>query len=202
MLVESAPRPSGETEGVTMSASIPRAAFSHVGIHVHDLPAMEDFYTRFLGLVVTDRGPLDTSLGMLDFVFLSRDPREHHQLVLASGRPAETPFNVLNQISFRLESLADLRTLHERLKGFPVSDVVPINHGNALSVYFRDPEGNRVELFIDTPWYVTQPLRIRFDFAESDEALMRWAEATVRKLPGFRPVGEWRREMNARMGLE
>ncbi len=185
-----------------MSAPIPRVAFSHVGIHVHDLPAMEEFYTRLLGLVVTDRGPLETSLGMLDFVFLSRDPREHHQLVLASGRPAETPFNVLNQISFRLESLASLRALHERLKEFPVSDVFPINHGNALSVYFKDPEGNRVELFIDTPWYVAQPLRIPFDFAESNETLMRQAEETVRKLPGFRPVGEWRREMAVRMGLE
>ena len=46
-----------------MSTPVPRAAFSHVGIHVHDLPGMEDFYTRFMGLVVTDRGPLDTSLG-------------------------------------------------------------------------------------------------------------------------------------------
>ena len=185
-----------------MSARGPRVSFSHVGIHVNDLAGMEDFYTRLLDLVVTDRGPLETPLGMLDFVFLSRDPREHHQLVLASGRPADTPFNVLNQISFRLDSLADLRAMHERLKEFPVSDIVPINHGNALSVYFRDPEGNRVELFIDTPWYVKQPLRIRFDFAETDEALMQWAEATARKLPGFRPVVEWRREMAARMGLE
>lgn len=185
-----------------MPAPVPRAAFSHVGIHVHDLPGMEDFYTRFMGLVVTDRGPLDTSLGMLDFVFLSRDPREHHQLVLASGRPEKTPFNVLNQISFRLESLADLRTMHGRLKDFPVSDVIPINHGNALSVYFRDPEGNRIELLIDTPWYTNQPLRIPFDFAESDTAIMRWAEETAKALPGFRPVGEWRREMEVRLGRE
>jgi len=185
-----------------MAGNVPRVAFSHVGIHVRDLAGMEAFYTRLMGLVATDRGPLETPLGMLDFVFLSRDPREHHQLVLASGRPADTPFNVLNQISFRLDSLADLRAMHERLKEFPASDVIPIHHGNALSVYFRDPEGNRVELFIDTPWYVTQPLRIRFDFSESDEALMRWAEDTARKLPGFRPVGEWRREIAARMALE
>ena len=185
-----------------MSVPVPRAAFSHVGIHVHDLPAMEAFYTRLLGLVVTDRGPLETPLGMLDFVFLSRDPREHHQLVLASGRPAETPFNVLNQISFRLDSLAGLRTMHDRLAQFPVTEVVPINHGNALSVYFRDPEGNRIELFIDTPWYVNQPLRIRFEFGETDEAIMRRAEETARRLPGFRPVGEWQREMTARMGLD
>ena len=57
-----------------------------------------------------------------------------------------------------------------------------------------------MELFIDTPWHVTQPLRIPFDFSRSDEALMRWAEETARKLPGFRPMGEWQGEMARRMG--
>lgn len=183
-----------------MAATAPRIAFSHVGIYVRDLAQMEGFYTRFMGLVVTDRGPLETPGGTVDLVFLSRDPREHHQLVLASGRPGEVPFNVVNQISFRVECLADLRTLYERLRGEPVTDIVPISHGNALSVYFRDPEGNRVELFIDTPWHVTQPLRIPLDFSRSDEALMRWAEETARKLPGFRPMGEWQGEMARRMG--
>ena len=57
-----------------------------------------------------------------------------------------------------------------------------------------------MELFIDTPWHVTQPLRIPFDFSRSDEALMRWAEETARKLPGFRPMREWQGEMARRMG--
>ena len=111
------------------------------------------------------------------------------------------PFNVVNQLSFRVDSLADLRGLHERLQAEAVSEIRPISHGNALSVYFRDPEGNRVELFIDTPWYVTQPLRIPFDFAHGDEALMRWAEDSARRLPGFRPVAEWEREMAKKMGM-
>ncbi|HTO50794.1 MAG TPA: VOC family protein [Burkholderiales bacterium] len=183
-----------------MAAAAPRIAFSHVGIYVRDLAQMEAFYTRFMDLVVTDRGPLETPGGAVDLVFLSRDPREHHQLVLASGRPAEVPFNVVNQLSFRVDSLADLRALHERLQAEAVTEIRPISHGNALSVYFRDPEGNRVELFIDTPWHVTQPLRIPFDFSRSDEALMRWAEETARRLPGFRPMREWQDEMARRMG--
>ena len=181
-------------------AAAPRIAFSHVGIYVRHLAQMEGFYTRFMGLVVTDRGPLETPGGTVDLVFLSRDPREHHQLVLASGRPAEVPFNVVNQLSFRVASLADLRGLHERLHAEGVTEIRPVSHGNALSVYFRDPEGNRVELFIDTPWHVTQPLRIPFDFSRSDEALMRWAEETARRLPGFRPMREWQGEMARRMG--
>lgn len=44
----------------------------------------------------------------MQLVFLSRDPNEHHQLVLASGRPAESNppgFNVINQISLRVPDL-------------------------------------------------------------------------------------------------
>lgn len=185
-----------------MPAAVPRVAFSHFGIYAADLAKLEDFYTRFMGFIVTDRGPLEVPGGVVDLVFLSRDPREHHQIVLASGRPAELPFNVVNQLSFRVDSLADLRTMHGRLKAeTAVRDIAPISHGNALSVYFRDPEGNRVELFIDTPWYVTQPLRIPFDFALDDAALMRWAEETARKLPGFRPAADWEREMAQRLGV-
>lgn len=173
----------------------PALSFSHVGLFVHELERMADFYTRLLGFAVSDRG----QLGKTSLVFLTRDPREHHQIVLASGRPADLPFNVVNQLSFRVDRLADLRALHERLQREAVSEIRPISHGNALSVYFRDPEGNRVELFVDTPWYVTQPLRIPFDFAQGDEALMRWVEDTARKLPGFRPVAEWEREMAKKM---
>jgi catechol-2,3-dioxygenase len=178
-----------------------RISFSHFGLYVIDLAKMEDFYTRFMGFTVTDRGPLDVPGGFVDLVFLSRDPREHHQIVLASGRPAGLPFNVVNQLSFRLDSLADLRALHQRLQQEPVDQIATVTHGNALSVYFRDPEGNRIELFVDTPWYVTQPVRIPFDFAQSDEALMRWTEETARKLPGFRPVAQWEREIAKRMGI-
>ena len=31
-------------------------SMSHIGLYVHDLPKMEDFYTRVLGFTVTDRG--------------------------------------------------------------------------------------------------------------------------------------------------
>jgi catechol-2,3-dioxygenase len=64
-----------------------------------------------------------------------------------------------------------------------------------LSVYFRDPEGNRLELFVDTPWYVKQPLRIPMDMQLSDRELWAWAEAEARKQPGFKPVEQWRAEV-------
>jgi catechol-2,3-dioxygenase len=112
---------------------------------------MERFYTRLIGLTVTDRGRLETPRGPVDLVFLSGDPDEHHQLVLCSGRPPDLAYNVVNQLSFRVDGVAALRALHDRLRTEPVSEIAPVTHGNAVSVYFRDPEGNRIELFCDRP---------------------------------------------------
>jgi catechol 2,3-dioxygenase-like lactoylglutathione lyase family enzyme len=180
----------------------PGIAFSHIGIYVADPAVMEDFYTVQFGFTVTDRGRLDTPRGPVDLVFLSRDPDEHHQLVLASGRPRELPFNVINQLSFRVDGLAGLRALHARIAADPrVTEIAPVTHGNAVSVYFRDPEGNRIELFFDTPWYVTQPLREPIDLSLPDDVLMAQLAAHAQRLPGFRPRAEWRAEMARRMGV-
>src|ERR1044072_9212354 len=86
-------------------------SFSHFGIYVTDLARMTDFYTRVLGMLVSDRGQVP---GGSDLVFLSRDPDEHHQIVLATGRPSGVTFNVVNQISFKLPALADLKAMHAR----------------------------------------------------------------------------------------
>lgn len=177
----------------------PGLSFSHVGFFVRDLAKMEDFYTRVMGFTVTDRGELDTPRGRVDLLFLTRDPREHHQIVLATGRPESLPFNSINQISFRMDDFAGLREMHRIITREGMEEVSPVSHGNALSVYFRDPEGNRIELFIDTPWYVDQPMRIPMDMSLSDEALWNWAAKSARELPGYRPVEDWRADLERRL---
>jgi catechol-2,3-dioxygenase len=179
----------------------PGFRFSHFGIFVHAIGAMEDFYTRVLQFTVTDRGQLPGPDGAVDLVFLSRDPDEHHQIVLVSGRPETLPFNVINQISLKADSLATLKAMHRLLRAESAREVAPVTHGNALSVYVRDPEGNRLELYIDLPWYVSQPMRVPVDLQLDDAALMAGLEAHARSLPGFRPRSEWRQEMARRMGL-
>lgn len=179
----------------------PGLAFSHVGFYVNDLPAMEDFYSRVLEFTVTDRGELSGPDGPVSLVFLSRDPEEHHQIVLISGRPTEIAFNVINQISLKADSLATLKEMHRRVRREDTSDLTPVTHGNSLSLYVRDPEGNRLELYMDLPWYVSQPLRLPVDLELDDEIIMANAEAHARSLPGFKPRSEWRAEMARRMGL-
>ena len=179
---------------------VPEVAFSHVGLFVHDLERMEGFYRRVLGFTVTDRGELPTPAGgRVGLVFLSRDPSEHHQLVLATGRPSAVGFNVVNQISFRVRDLAALRRFHSVLKGERVRAMAPVTHGNAISLYFHDPEGNRIELFLDTPWHCTQPVREPVDLDRSDADVLAETERLARSQPGFTTREAWMAELAGRM---
>ena len=175
-------------------------SFSHVGFHVRDIAKMEDFYKRVLGFTVTDRGELDTPRGRVDLVFLSRDPEEHHQIVLATGRPADNDYNILNQVSFRVPGIAYLRELYVRLIAEPgVTDIRPATHGNAISIYFHDPEGIRIECFFDTPWYCEQPMRVAVDMTQSEEEIMAHTEGIARAANRFQPREQWVADMKRRM---
>jgi catechol 2,3-dioxygenase len=165
--------------------------FSHVGIYVTDLAKMTDFYHRVLGFPITDRGPLHGA----EMVFFSRNPREHHQVVLVAGRPPGLPPKVINQLSFRVAGFGELQRFYRRIRAAAeASDIHPICHGHAWSVYFRDPEGNRIETYTDTPWYVHQPIREVMDFDLPEAEILRQTEALCRSLPGFKSAEEWRRD--------
>jgi catechol 2,3-dioxygenase-like lactoylglutathione lyase family enzyme len=170
---------------------------SHVGVFVTDMPKMVDFYTGFLGFAESDRGTLSDGRG--EIVFLTRDPREHHQVVLATGRPADLPYNIVNQLSFRVDSLDTLRELQRGIQYENAKELGPVTHGNALSVYLHDPEKNRVELLIDTPWYVPQPCRIPVDLSLPDDELWASIERQVRGMPGFKSREAWMAEVEKKI---
>jgi len=175
----------------------PELSLSHFGIFVHDMERMERFYTEVLGFMVTDRGK---ARGDRDLVFLSRSPGDPHPIVMASGRTGKPDDHVINQLSFRVGSLDALKTFYADLQQrTDAREISPISHGIAWSVYFRDPEGNRVEVFTDSPWYVTQPRGDALDLSLPNEEIMRRTEAACRDDPGFRPVAQWQAQFKARL---
>ncbi len=182
---------------------VPNLMFSHVGFAVSDIAEMSDFYTRVLGFTVTDRGE---AAGM-DLVFLSRDPGDHHQLVLVSGRPDDlppNPFNpqfgsLINQISFRVADLQGLREMHEVLEREGVRSIMPVNHGIAWSIYCHDPDGNNLELFVDTEWYFPQPFLVPLDLAETNDEIHATTAALCKEQPGFELGADWRKRYAAKM---
>jgi len=124
----------------------------HTGLHVHDLDVMRDFYERVLGLTVTD---VDPARGT---VFLSSRPEgEHHEMVLATGRTAPIDAKLINQISWRVDGIDALQHYHRVLteNGARIERV--LDHGNAIGIYFLDPEGNKLEVYWQTGLPMPQP---------------------------------------------
>ncbi len=175
-----------------------RPRITHMGINVVDIDRMVAFYTRVLGLSVSDFG-YSERLGC-KLAFLTSDPGTHHQIVLVGSR-AEGTESTVNQISFTVPSLDDLRAANRRLLDEGI-EANPINHGNAWSVYSFDPEGNRMEAFIDSPWQVAQPFGVELDLDMSDEEIRQTTEEMLKDYPSAQPMEEWRAKQAKVYGLE
>jgi catechol 2,3-dioxygenase-like lactoylglutathione lyase family enzyme len=137
----------------------------HVGLFVKDMPTMIEFYSGFLGLTVTDRGPDDR------IVFLSARPEdEHHELALVKSDDRKTD---AQQVSFTCGTLADLKAFHSQIKarGLQVERVV--SHGIAFGCYFKDPEDNLIEVYWPTGVDYPQPVGQPIDLDETEESLLR-----------------------------
>ncbi|HZT52515.1 MAG TPA: VOC family protein [Stellaceae bacterium] len=168
-----------------MSTAI-RPRLTHTGVFVRDVSKMVDFYTKTLGLMVADRG----KAGESELAFLTSAADEHHQLVLVSGRPPEG-MSTINQLSFLVDGLDQVKTMFERIKAAGVTEYRQTSHGNALSVYFHDPEGNRVEIYTHTPWHIPQPHGVPVDLSKPTEEILAETEKHCRETPGFMPRAEW-----------
>ncbi|WP_406432384.1 VOC family protein [Streptomyces sp. NBC_00631] len=126
----------------------------HTGFWVQDLDAMRDFYTRVLGLTVTDE---DEELGI---VFFSSCPEEeHHEFVLQRGRTAPQGTKLTHQVSWRVDSLESIIDFHHRFRAEGIEVQQEVTHGNAIGIYFFDPEGNRNEVYLRVERDVRQPFR-------------------------------------------
>lgn len=178
--------------------ALPRVSMRHVGIFVTDFELMLDFYCRLFGFQVSDRSAAHKGHQV---AFLTNDPNAHHTFVMASGRDKGTP-STINQISFYADTLADVRRYWQALnKEQLVTRKYATTHGNAWSVYFWDPEDNRVEVYTDTPWHIPQPAGTDIDLDDSDEEIYRRTEALVRADPGFESFGDWRVNTAKKMGI-
>jgi catechol-2,3-dioxygenase len=107
---------------------------------------------------------------------------------------------MVNQLSFLVDGLATLKALYREVKREPgVEDLGPVSHGNALSAYFHDPEKNRIEFYLHTPWHVPQPHRISVDLTLPDAQLWAAVEKDVRATPGFKAREAWIAEMERKV---
>ncbi len=175
----------------------PRLTLGHVTIAVRDLDAMVAFYTEVLGFHVTNRGEAGPDS---ELAFISQDPTAHHQILLVSGLPVgDHQFVLADHLAFRTGNLDDLRAVQAELEAADVHDIIPVSHGNAWSIYFSDPEGNGLEVFVDTPFHVAQPYVESIDLGLSDADVEATTRAALEDKAEFQPLAQWQQALADRL---
>ncbi|HBK79304.1 MAG TPA: biphenyl-2,3-diol 1,2-dioxygenase [Nitrospinae bacterium] len=116
----------------------------HVHLNVRNLENAERFYTEVFGFRVTER-IRDT------FVFLSLGDH-HHDLALRNvGANAPIPPDLsvgMYHFAIEVENRKILAEVCKKLQEMGVS-MGSSDHGISHALYFRDPEGNEVEAYVD-----------------------------------------------------
>lgn len=83
--------------------------------------------------------------------FLAYD-EEHHRIAigraphLAPRAPCSIGFD---HLAFTYADIDELLATHRRLKAAGIEPYCPVNHGPTTSLYYKDPDGNRIELQVD-----------------------------------------------------
>lgn len=165
-----------------------RVQWSHCVLKVRDIEAMTQFYCDALGFEVADRGVVR---GDTDIVFLSGSSTDHHQLGLMSGR-SDVDDGSLDHMALRVASVEDVQQMVEWVEADDrIEDGMPVTHGNAVSVYFKDPEGNGVEIFCDTPWHVPQPVVAGWNPGKCADEVLAGIEQKFGDTPGFTTIDDY-----------
>jgi catechol 2,3-dioxygenase len=165
------------------------AKLTHLGVYTDHPEAMCDFYRAVLGLVVSDTGMGHKFPRRI--IFMTGNPAEHHQFVLVVREPGDPQGGALFQVSFKVQSLDHLRAVTARAVARKATGLRKMNHGNAWSVYFDDPDKNAVEIYMDTGWYVPQPFADDLLLDLPDAELRRRTDERVSAVAGTMPQAEW-----------
>ncbi|KAL9617585.1 MAG: hypothetical protein Q9160_007655 [Pyrenula sp. 1 TL-2023] len=153
---------------------------AHVGLRTSpdNFQPMIDFYVTFLGCEIQYQS---------DFAaFLTYDD-EHHRVAIVAvpeTTPAPPGSSGLNHMAFTFDNLKDLLQAYVARKERGITPIYCTNHGPTTSLYYRDPDGNRIETQIDnfdtpqeataymkSPEFVENPLGGQFD---PEEVLRRF----------------------------
>lgn len=120
----------------------------HVNIYVRNAERSKQWYEDVLGLHCYHYRPGWAA-------FLSADKDKSHEVALMQvGDDAQGPIKRqvgLNHMAWMLESLDDLKEACHRLKARDIPIEVVADHGISLGIYFRDPDGNGVEVSYELP---------------------------------------------------
>jgi catechol-2,3-dioxygenase len=122
----------------------------HVLLKVADTERSKKFYSELLGFEVVEEDPQHGGV----FMTLGEDG---HNLDLSpvdnpasAQRPSPGQLGV-HHVAFKVESFAALKDAYFTLQDQGVEILRAIDHVSQKSIYFNDPDGNRIEIYYDEP---------------------------------------------------
>lgn len=121
----------------------------HLVLRVKDLERSKRFFMEVLGLPLVG----DNGKGML---FFSTHPDDnHHMLAIRQaeeGAPLPTEQQVgMEHVAYELGSFEELQEAYRVFKEHGVGIRYAVFHGVTKSIYFYDPDGNMLEVYVNVP---------------------------------------------------
>ena len=173
-----------------MESNTEISALGYIGIQSQRLEDWTGFATRLLGMQPVDRGGGTRAFRMDD---------RKQRIVIDRAQGEGTRF-----FGWEVADATALDALAARLEQAGVAvtaepQALADNRRVRGLISFRDPAGNRLEAFMDTPWYINQPHRHDIDFSMSDEEIYTASEAHAKADPTFQPIEDWRAEFQKRI---
>jgi catechol-2,3-dioxygenase len=127
------------------SPGFPRPAFHHVNLKTTRLQEMIDWYAVVVGTEVVFQ---DAS-----GAWLSNDGANHRVALLAFpgfvDDPDKDTRTGMHHSAFEFASFEDLNANYARLRDAGIAPELCLDHGMTFSYYYKDPDGNHVELQCD-----------------------------------------------------
>lgn len=125
------------------SRPIAPSLFAHFVLRSSDMTRLVDWYCTVLAMRVVQRN---------DFICFMTYDQEHHRLAVVNvaglHEPGERAWG-LAHVAYTFRSIGELLSTWRRLADQGIEPYRPIHHGPTISLYYRDPDGNSVELQVD-----------------------------------------------------
>ena len=122
----------------------------HVVLKCQDLEKAREFYVDVLGMTLAK---FDPNRGM----FLRFNDYHHDIAIFKTGPDADPPKQNqvgLVHVALVVDDLDTVKAWYAKLKAHGVPIVGTADHAVTNSMYFKDPEGNTLEIYCEVPFSV------------------------------------------------
>lgn len=160
------PSPSSSSTSKVLSPK----SLAHVVFRTGNYKPMVSFYKAFLGAHAVHEN---------EYIAFLRYDEEHHRVAILSvpgTTPRDPASSGLEHVAFTFGSLTDLLgSYRQRRAAYGIAPVWCCNHGLTVSLYYQDPDGNRIETQVDamgpeeadafmrSPAFAENPIGVDFD---------------------------------------